>query len=356
MIQIPIKNIYYMLRYSQKYLDQGEKKIVGSSDYSSLLELFADILLKEVQIIFQRGLIHDYKEFSETLPGVRGKLDLGTTLKKNLLQYQLTHCYLDDYVTDAQENRIIKSTLAFLLKQTEVSEKIKSEISRLIPGFREVSTIDLHRSTFRRIRLDVNKRYYRLALQICELIANNISINEESGQLIFLDYVKDEYKMRQLFESFLYNFYRIESPVGSEVSRPKIKWDVNMLTSSDSSLIPGMQTDIVIRNDQVGKVIIDAKFTSAIKPNQYHKETLISGHLYQLFTYLQNQEDEYCTGILLYPEIDAKLREGFMFQEHLILVATVDLNEDWRLIHDELLELVFEFISELKRSANNHIH
>ena len=73
---------------------------------------------------------------------------------------------------------------------------------------------------------------------------------------------------------------------------------------------------------------------------------LRSGNLYQLIAYLRNRQatrpaKAQHDGILLYPQLgneplraDVRL-EGFRMQ-----VQTVDLNQEWRLIHEEMLDTI----------------
>jgi 5-methylcytosine-specific restriction enzyme subunit McrC len=69
-----------------------------------------------------------------------------------------------------------------------------------------------------------------------------------------------------------------------------------------------METDITLKNE-CEKIIIDAKFYHETMTVNYDKKKIKSTNLYQLFSYLLNQEDrglktQNATGILLYPTIE----------------------------------------------------
>lgn len=145
--------------------------------------------------------------------------------------------------------------------------------------------------------------------------------------------------MANLFEKFVLNFYKkecLQYRVGSE----QIKWDA---TGEDITYLPKMKTDITFegKND---KIIIDTKYYSQTMRNYFEKESIISGHLYQLYAYLSNYEkgndDKPLTGILLYPRVQKDLNLLFDIKGYKVKICTVDLNKQWQGIHKRLLEVV----------------
>jgi 5-methylcytosine-specific restriction enzyme subunit McrC len=74
-------------------------------------------------------------------------------------------------------------------------------------------------------------------------------------------------------------------------------------------------------------------------------EKLISAHLYQLYSYLDNLRDEplnnQCRAILLYPFAKRALRADYRRQKgQIISVRTINLTQEWRGIHADLLALI----------------
>jgi 5-methylcytosine-specific restriction enzyme subunit McrC len=91
-------------------------------------------------------------------------------------------------------------------------------------------------------------------------------------------------------------------------------------------------------------ITIDAKFYKSPLVSQYEGDRYHSDHLYQLFAYLRNAktkgpEYEGAEGILLYGEVGTKLDETFEVQGHPIRVYSLDLNQEWQGIHEDLLSL-----------------
>ena len=68
-----------------------------------------------------------------------------------------------------------------------------------------------------------------------------------------------------------------------------------------------------------------------------------SGNLYQLMSYLTNAGStpgRELKGMLIYPRVDCTLRGHYSIQGYRVAIQTVDLNQEWRSIHDELLAMM----------------
>ena len=55
-----------------------------------------------------------------------------------------------------------------------------------------------------------NNRFYAFLLQVCRFLYDNLLIDEETGQDKFREFIRDEAKMRAVFEQFVLNFYKHE--------------------------------------------------------------------------------------------------------------------------------------------------
>ena len=105
-----------------------------------------------------------------------------------------------------------------------------------------------------------------------------------------------------------------------------------------------METDISLENE-TEKIIIDAKYYQETMKKNYGKEKIQSTNLYQLFSYLLNQEDDSektqnAKGILLYPTIEKEYNLNYKFKNHQIQIKTLNLNADWREIEKRLKEII----------------
>jgi 5-methylcytosine-specific restriction enzyme subunit McrC len=360
---IPIKNIYYLLCYAWNKLDEAERIQVSIDDKTELLDLFAKVLINATKVLLKRGIDRDYIEEIQEINAVKGKLQVSQTLKQNLLSRQKTLCSFDEFSFNILQNQILLSTIQRLIKTKNVDRKLKTELislQRKLP--KTIEKIELKSSLFSQVKIHRNNRFYGFVMNVCQIIFENTlpsetqndKNNSEKGSYIFSDFTRDERKMNQLFEAFIRNFYKIEQTKFTTVKAEIIKWNFdkhvnNFENQSESSLddtiyLPQMKTDISLENE-TEKIIIDAKYYQETMKVNYGKERINSSNLYQLFSYLVNQEDgseknQNAKGILLYPTIEKEYNLSYKFKSHQIQIKTLNLNADWREIEKRLKEII----------------
>jgi 5-methylcytosine-specific restriction enzyme subunit McrC len=93
--RIPVANIFYMLAYAWNVPPTWEKRLVDESDFESLWELLAQLLIASTEGIFKRGLARDYVSIEEEIPGVKGKLEIGKTFRSFAWDHAKTAYGLD---------------------------------------------------------------------------------------------------------------------------------------------------------------------------------------------------------------------------------------------------------------------
>ena len=170
-----------------------------------------------------------------------------------------------------------------------------------------VSRVRLKRNTFGQVQLGGQRRVYHHLLSVCWLL------------------------------------YRV-NPGG----RRRIDWaDAYTEDAANRARIPVMEADVILESPD-RRIILDTKFYSDALARGRGSGTgkLHSPNLYQLLAYLRNRQATRPAGarhdgILLYPQVgEEPLRaevwpEGFRIQ-----ARTVDFSEDWRGVHEEMLETV----------------
>lgn len=341
---IPIENIYYLLCYAWNKLEEKERVKISIDDNTELLDLFAKVLINATKLLLKRGIDKNYINHSEELSGIKGKIQISETLKKNLLSKQKTTCAYDEYSANILSNQILYSTLIYLTRTKKLDKVLKGELLNLQRMFSCIEKIEVTPSLFKHIRLNRNNRFYGFVLNVCQIICECTLPSEKQGIFQFSDFTRDERKMNQLFESFIRNFYRIEQNKYSSVKKEVIKWQFEDFNQTSNHFLPQMETDITLENEQE-KIIIDAKYYSQTMTINYDKEKIYSANLYQLFSYLLNQQatdpkTQSATGILLYPTIEKEFNLDFKYQDHCIQIRTINLNANWRDISSRLKQLV----------------
>lgn len=344
-MQIPIQNIYYLLCYAWNRLEESSDivDVKAIPPTTKLIDLFAKVLINCTAHLLKQGLDRYYVEHEYIVTGIKGKLNLSASVKRNILPATKTICVYDDFDYDILHNQILKTTIRKLLRVNNLDNNLKNDLHRLFINLPPISEIKIRNHHFKQIRLNRNNYHYDFVLKVCQIINENIFIDESSGNYKFKDFLREEKAMARLFESFVRNFYKIEQ---SEfiVKREEIKWVCTPESEIDRQMLPIMLTDISLSSPS-RKIIIDTKFYKEAFKAKFTQEKINSNHLYQLFAYLKNQESDLeitktCEGILLYPTVRENFKFCYSCENHRIKVMSINLNQDWCDINNDLLEMI----------------
>ena len=353
--KIPIQNLYYLLCYVWDVPDQRNKVKVDGEKCHSLENLLAIILLNICEHLLRRGLTQSYRVELQEVEGIKGKLNISSTLKNGRMRLGNTICQVDELSQDTLINQIVYNSLKRLAALKSIDKDIRENINKTIRKFPQISTIHLDNKVFDQVKLVRNNRYYSLALHVCKLILQSTLPKKGiEDQYEFIDFTEDEFKMNYLFERFLMNFCKQHCKEQfPQVRREYIHFQLTpfgMMFKRAGDALPTMETDVSLYNPETGaKKILDAK---------YYKETLVSKygaqekirreHLSQIISYVMNQEN--CdnphtfstSGTLVYPTVDEDFDFSYRYKDtnHTIHVTTINLDQEWSKIEARVKEIV----------------
>ena len=340
--KIPIKNIYFILSYAWKYFYLTQKKQIELDNYENTLEFFSNIFDSALSRYLKGGLTRDYIEFNEPISSIKGKIDFNSSINKFTLRNKKLYCSFDNYVSNNIINQIIKKTIIVLLK-SNIDKTLKISLKRKLVYFYEVDISNIDKTVFNKVKVAKHDKHLNFLVSICYYIYYSISFDDSEGKNILSDFNVENKKFGKVFEDFILNFYKKKlKPKGYRVGREIIKWDL----SFDSKYYPDMITDIIIEKNNK-KIIIDAKFTNEIFKSRYNSKKFTSGHLYQVYSYLNNyrssNKDEEIKGMLLYAANDEEIiRDINVVSGKELFINTLNLNNDWQKIEEELFEIIDE--------------
>lgn len=343
--KIPINNIYHMLCYAWNVLDQSDNILVGSDKFDNIYNLLARIYINGTSSLIKRGLDRYYIEENEVLSTLKGKFNIGDSLRKQTFQQGRMICQYNELSSNIRLNQIIKSTIHLLLKSPKVDEVLKKKLLLLRFHFSDIQEIRLTESLFTSNRYNRNNKHYKMLVNVSELLYKGLISNEAGNEIEFADFIRDR-QMSKLYEKFVMNFYRTH--LDKEVylvHSPKIKWDLDEgVDEQDLYLLPEMRTDIVVENKiEKTQLIIDTKYyaKTLVSRNWTEVERIRTGHLYQIHAYITNSDFTGETnGMLLYPTINKEIDAKFPIVGKMIYIRTLDLNADWNDISDRLFSLI----------------
>lgn len=339
---IRIKNIYYMLSYAFQVLNEQGYKQILTEEFDDATELCAAILIKGAASQLKRGLKKEYVLRTEPLSTVRGKIDIFSSMKHQTKK-QLV-CNYDDFSVDSYLNRIIRTTMDFLIR-SDLSKERKKKLRKLLVFFGEVKPVNPKNINWN-IQYNRNNQTYQMLISICHLILNGLILTSTDGQSKMMTFL-DEQRMYKLYEKFILEYYKKEYPQ-IKTSASQISWDLDY---GESDMLPIMQSDIMLQY-QEKTLIIDAKYYSRTMQERYGVHTLHSQNLYQIYTYVKNFDTEKSgnvEGMLLYAKTDERIlpNNTYKMGGNFISVKSLDLNCDFIKIKEQLNKIADDTFPKL---------
>ncbi len=345
---IKIQNIYYMLSYAFQILKEQGYKHMGTEEFHNTPDLMAEILIRGFSIQVKRGLIKEYVPITEPLNNPKGKIDISESIKGMTIQKKQLVCSYDDFSVNAYMNRIIKTTMEKLLR-SQITLGRKKELKRLLNYLADVDVLELSKINWN-VPYNQSNQTYRMLISICELTIKGLLQTTTDGSKKMMDYL-DEQRMCRLYEKFILAYYSKEYPKLT-VNSSQIKWAID---EGQTDMLPTMQSDIMLSlGEKV--LIIDAKYYSHTTQSQFGTNTIHSGNLYQIFTYVKNK-DRYNTGnvagMLLYAKTDELVQpnQEYVISNNKIWVKTLDLNLPFEEIATQLDRIADAYFGEKGRDT-----
>ncbi|PNZ66493.1 5-methylcytosine-specific restriction endonuclease system specificity protein McrC [Staphylococcus croceilyticus] len=338
---IKIQNIYYMLSYAFTILNKKGYQKLATEEFENIADLYAAILIKGVSTQLKPGLHHEYVEYNDSLKVIRGKINVTQSIQNLDMMNKRMNCTYEEFSINTYMNQILKTTMITLLN-VEISKERKKKIKRLLLYFDKVEIID-YRNIQWNFNFTRNNQAYKMLLSICKLIHDGVLQSEKSGykQLMIFE---DEQQMSRLYEKFILEYYKKEYPQLT-VTASHIPWSIEEASSLE--MLPIMKSDIMITYKK-RCLIIDAKYYKNTLNNYFETKKIHSGNLYQIFTYVKNQsmnvkdKDITVSGMLLYAKTDENviLDDTFQMSGNQVSVKTLDLNQDFKVITEQLNKIV----------------
>ena len=338
-----------MLSYAFQILKQSNYDEVASEKFDNAQDLFAAILSKGIGQQLKQGLYREYVTKNENLSVMRGKLDMPNTIRNRIQRKQKLACEFDELSENNLFNQILKTAIRYLLSNDGVDGERKIALKKVLVFFDEIELLEPSEIAWSRLHYQRNNKNYELLMNVCYFVLDGMLQTTEKGEYKMTSF-SDEH-MARLYEKFILEYYSQHHTYLSEVKAGQVKWD---LVGDNSELmirfLPIMQTDIMLRlNEKI--LIIDAKYYGRTLQKQFDKYTLHSNNVYQIFTYVKNQDKNNTgdvAGILLYAKTDEDITPDVMFNMggNQIGAKTLDLNKEFSLIVAQLDKIAEDYFGK----------
>ena len=280
---------------------------------------------------------------------MRGKLDMPNTIRNRIQRKQKLACEFDELSENNLFNQILKTAIRYLLSNDGVDGERKIALKKVLVFFDEIELLEPSEIAWSRLHYQRNNKNYELLMNVCYFVLDGMLQTTEKGEYKMTSF-SDEH-MARLYEKFILEYYSQHHTYLSEVKAGQVKWDlVGDNSESMIRFLPIMQTDIMLRlNEKI--LIIDAKYYGRTLQKQFDKYTLHSNNVYQIFTYVKNQDKNNTgdvAGILLYAKTDEDITPDVMFNMggNQIGAKTLDLNKEFSLIVAQLDKIAEDYFGK----------
>lgn len=300
-------------------------------------DFIANRFLQEVEYIHKKGFLKNYVSVVEQTDRLAGRILINESLNLLLAKRPVMICEKDEYSLNIPFNQVMKATLSMLSSNRLVKKETRIRCFKWVERLGQVEDIKLTKHMFIRNTYHRNNLYYKRMMHIALMLYELTLLSHKSGNWSLFTAELDDSALNQLFEKFLFHFYRVEQQ-DYRVSVEQMQWKL----AGNPSLLPTMRTDISLTHKhEKQKIIMDAKFYKNAFQEYYGKASFHSHNMYQLFTYLMHQEDDIkVRGILIYPFNGTEVNETYRWSERIsVEIYTVNLEDPWQRIYEKLRTL-----------------
>lgn len=275
-----------MLRVCKKINVESLSQAILAKKENSLLDIYINIFLNEIESLLRQGLIKKYRSTSGNLFSWKGRMDFGKNIQTNLTNQERFYTQHQIYDYEHLVNQILLKALNILSSAVN-NTSMKDRVLRNLMQFPEIKQINIFAEHFDRVVETRKTIPYNKALQTAKMIILNYSPDILTGQENMIALLFD---MNKLWEEYIYRMLMLaDSPENKIIYQDgKDFWESRKI-----------KPDIVIKHtDSEGNkstFVIDTKWR--IPQNNEPSDD----ELKQMYAY--NMYWDAHKSLLLYPEI-----------------------------------------------------
>ncbi len=252
----------------------------------TLLELFLEYFLNEVEKVIHTNFIKDYRFVEGNLPKLKGRILFEKQLKHNLFHKEVFYTSHQIYDHNTFLNIAIKKALITLLN-LPINKYLINRSKELLLYFEDSCIEHYNIRGFEKLKFNRHNQHYREAIQYAKLILFKNSPALSSGTNDVLAILFD---MNLLFEKFIYSQIKKQEPSFKDIQL-SISGQSSRVFWENKTIRPDIVLEYGISNKK--RIILDTKWKVLQSPNPSDSD------LKQMFTYNIHFNSE--KSILIYP-------------------------------------------------------
>lgn len=265
------------------------------TDHLNLFEIFIKMFLDEITVLIKQGLKSAYSPVEANEPFYKGKLMATHNIKYNLMNKTRFFVCYDDFNINRPENRIIKSTLRFLLKFTCDQRNCQQAI-RLLTFFDGIDYSTNYDADLSKCFIDRSMKHYNKALSWCRIFLRGNSFTAFAGSDVALALL---FPMEKVFESFIAAKFR--KLIGREIDLCTQDTRYSLFDSPCRAF--SLRPDIVLEYSG-HTIVLDTKWK--LLSDNARNNGISQADMYQMYAYSKKYKADSIVLIYPYSEIMSK--------------------------------------------------
>ncbi|HEX6100671.1 MAG TPA: restriction endonuclease [Thermoanaerobaculia bacterium] len=323
--KVPIANILRMFEYAYGLRSvEFHKEVAGCATLDGFYSKLAQILSTRILHRARRGLYRGYIPAAESLPAVRGRIDV----RRHVSAPCTTSipCDFEEHTTDVIENQILAWTLTRIAHSTSLAGSARPLVRNALRTVRNAAT----ERTFRaadcvdRLYNRLNDDYQQLHL-LCRFFLEHTGPTVSDGEAHTVPFVVNMARLFELFVAeWLRAYFRTHAP------RYTIRWQDHASLGVHEHL--RFSIDIVVHDRELDRnvAVVDAKYKV---PDRVSTDDVAQVTLYAQLRDCRN-------AVLVYPAMPKRVLDATTPQQHRIRTL-------WFALEGDLDEAGRRFASEL---------
>ena len=269
-----VKMLNTLYNVSYKNIQVAELDICRMNILEAFIRMFAD----EVLSLTKQGLKSSYETLEDNLSCFKGRIQFSKHIRHNFAHKERVYTAFDEFTINRPENKLLKSTLAYLYTHTHFS-KNKKDIKNLLTVFEDVDPSVNYDADFAKIVADRNTKAYTTALNWAKVFLKGKSFTSFSGSTASMALL---FPMEKLFECYIAALLKNELTPNGYIVSTQDKGYYLFDQPKKFSLRP----DIVIKDKENNIYIMDTKW-KLLNSNPAANYGISQSDMYQMYAYEQ---------------------------------------------------------------------